>query len=71
MLKLPTHSGFHDLFLNYNMTSLFPLVEKNPELFLRIIPLTHAPMNVTDVSIGSINCYPNNADIGRNIIRVT
>jgi hypothetical protein len=39
-----------------NMTSLFPFVKKNPELFLRIISLAHAPMNVTDVSIGSINC---------------
>jgi hypothetical protein len=28
-------------------------------------------MNVTDVSIGSINCDPNNADRGRSIIRVT
>jgi hypothetical protein len=54
-----------------NMTSLFPFVKKNPELFLRIIPLTHAPMNVTDVSIGNINCDPNNAGRGRNIIRVT
>jgi hypothetical protein len=28
-------------------------------------------MNVTDVSIGIINCDPNNADRGRSIIRVT
>jgi hypothetical protein len=28
-------------------------------------------VNVTDVSIGSINCDPNNADRGRSIIRVT
>jgi hypothetical protein len=55
---------------NSNMTSLFPFVKKNPELFLRIISLAHAPMNVTDVSIGSINCDPNNADRGRSIIRV-
>ena len=40
----------------------FPLLKK-PELFLRIISLTHAPMNVTDVSIGSINCDLNNADL--------
>jgi hypothetical protein len=53
------------------MTSLFPFVKKNPELFLHIISLAHAPMNVTDVSIGSINCDPNNADRGRSIIRVT
>ena len=44
------------------MTSLFPFVKKKPELFLRIISLAHAPMNVTDVSIGSINCDQNNAD---------
>ena len=53
------------------MTSLFPFVKKNPELFLHIISLAHAPMNVTDVSIGSINCDPNNADRGCSIIRVT
>jgi hypothetical protein len=53
------------------MTSLFPFVKKNPELFLRIISLAHAPMIVTDLSIGSINCDPNNADRGRSIIRVT
>jgi hypothetical protein len=46
------------------MTSLFPFAKKNPELFLRIILLAHAPMNVTDVSIGSITCDPNNADRG-------
>jgi hypothetical protein len=53
------------------MTSLCPFVKKTPELFVRIISLAHAPMNVTDVSIGSINCDPNNADKGRSIIRVT
>jgi hypothetical protein len=37
----------------------------------RIISLAHAPMNVTDVSIGNIYCDPNNADRGRSIIRVT
>jgi hypothetical protein len=41
------------------------------ELFLRIISLAHAPMNVTDVSIDSINCDPNNGDRGRSIIQVT
>jgi hypothetical protein len=48
----------------------FPLLKKT-ELFLRIISLAHTPMNVTDVSIGNINCDPNNADRGRSIIRVT
>ena len=52
------------------MTSLCPFVKKT-ELFLRIISLAHAPMNVTDVSIDSINCDHNNADRGRRIIRVT
>ena len=56
---------------NKHMTSLFPFAKKNPELFLRIISLAHAPMNVTDVFIGSINCDPNNADRGHSIIRVT
>ena len=41
------------------------------ELFLRIISLAHGPTNVTDVSIGSINCDLNNVDRGRSIIRVT
>ena len=57
--------------MNSNMTSLFPFAKKKTELFLRIISLAHAPMNVTDVSIDSINCDPNNADRGRSIIRVT
>jgi hypothetical protein len=57
--------------IDSNMTALFPFVKKTPELFLRIISLAHAPMNVTDVSIGSINCDPNNADRVRSIIRVT
>jgi hypothetical protein len=51
-----------------NMTSLLPFAKKKPELFLRIISLAHAPMNVTDVSIGSINCDPNNADRGGSIM---
>ena len=50
------------------MTSLFPFVKKKQNYFF---VLSHAPMNVTDVSIGSINCDPNNADRGRSIIRVT
>ena len=44
------------------MISLFPFVKKKTYLFLRIISLAHALMNVTDVSIGSINCDPNNAE---------
>jgi hypothetical protein len=49
---------FEEIFILYsNTTSLFPFAKKKPELFLRIISLAHAPMNVTDVSIGSINYY--------------
>ena len=33
-----------------------------------IISLAHAPVNVTDFSIGSINCNPNNAVRVRSII---
>jgi hypothetical protein len=36
-----------------------------------IISLAHAPVNVIDFSIGSINCNPNNADRERSTIRVT
>jgi hypothetical protein len=50
------------------MTSLFPFAKKTE---FHIISLAYAPMNVTDVSIGSINCDPNNVDRGRSIIRVT
>jgi hypothetical protein len=71
MLKLPTHSDFHDLFLNHSMTSFFRFVNKRTSYPFGIISLAHAPMNVTDFSIGSINCNPNNADRGRSIIRVT
>jgi hypothetical protein len=47
--------------------ALFPFDKKNPELFLRIISLAHAPMNVTDVSIGSINCDPNNCQLSNTV----
>jgi hypothetical protein len=52
------------------MTSIFAFLKKT-ELFLRIISLAHAPINVTGVSIGSLSCDQNNADRGRSIIRVT
>ena len=54
-----------------NMTSFFRFVNKRAIYPFGIISLTHAPVNVTDFSIGSINCNPNNADRGRSIIRVT
>ena len=54
-----------------NMTSFFRFVNKRASYSFGIISLAHAPVNVTDFSIGSINCNPNNADKGRSIIRVT
>ena len=54
-----------------NMTSFFRFVNKRAIYPFGIISLTHAPVNVTDFSIGSINCNTNNADRGRSIIRVT
>ena len=54
-----------------NMTSFFRFVNKWASYPFGIISLAHAPVNVTDFSIGSINCNPNNADRGRSIIRVT
>ena len=53
------------------MTSLFRFVNKRASYPFGIISLAHAPVNVTDFSIGGINCNPNNADRGRSIIRVT
>ena len=52
------------------MTSFFRFVNKRASYPFGIISLAHAPVNVTDFSIGSINCNPNNADRGRSIIRV-
>jgi hypothetical protein len=45
-----------------NMTSFFRFVNKRASYSFGIISLAHAPVNVTDFSIGSINCNPNNAD---------
>ena len=53
------------------MTSFFRFDNKRPSYSFGIISLAHAPVNVTDFSIGSINCNPNNADERRSIIRVT
>jgi hypothetical protein len=39
-----------------NMTSFFRFVNKWASYQFGIISLDHAPMNVTDFSIGSINC---------------
>jgi hypothetical protein len=56
---------------NSNMTSFFRFANKQVSYPFGIIPIAHAPVNVTDFSIGSINCNPNNAYRGRSIIRVT
>jgi hypothetical protein len=56
---------------NSNMTSFFCFVNKRASYPFSIISSAHAPVNVTDFSIGSINCNPNNADRGCSIIRVT
>jgi hypothetical protein len=52
------------------MTSFFRFVNKQASYSFGIISLAHAPVNVTDFSIGSINCNRNNDDKGRSIIRV-
>ena len=52
------------------MTS-FRVVNNRENYPFGIISLAYAPVNVTDFSIYSINCNPNNADRGRSIIRVT
>ena len=56
---------------NSNMTPLFRFVNKRASYPFGIISLAHAPVNVADFSIGSINCNTNNADRVRSIIRVT
>jgi hypothetical protein len=56
---------------NSNITSFFRFANKRESYPFGIISLAHAPVNVTDFSIDSINCNPNNVDRGRSIIRVT
>ena len=53
------------------MTSFFRFVNKRASYPFNKISLAHALVNVTDLSIGSLNCNPNNADRGRSIIRAT
>jgi hypothetical protein len=50
------------------MTTFFRFVNKRAGYSFGIISLAHAPVNVTDFSIGSIDCNPKNADRGRSII---
>ena len=63
--------GRQQIIFNSNIISFFRFVNKRASYPFGIISLTHAPVNVTDFSIGSINCNPNNADRGLSIIRVT
>ena len=42
--------------VNYNMTSFIRFANKGASYPFGIISLAHAPWNVTDFSIGSINC---------------
>jgi len=41
---------------NSNITSFFRFVNKRANYQFGIISLAHAPVNVTDFSIGTINC---------------
>jgi hypothetical protein len=47
------------------MTFFFRFVNKQASYTFGMISLAHSPVNVTDFSIGSINCNPNNGDRGR------
>ena len=54
------------------MTSFIHFVNKRASYPFGIISfIAHAPVKVTDFSIGNINCNPNNADRGLIIIRAT
>ena len=48
--------GIHSSNINSNMNSLFRFVSKRASYPVGIISLAHAPVNVTDFSIESINC---------------
>jgi hypothetical protein len=52
-----------------NITSFFRFVNKRASYPFGIISLVHAPVNVTDFSIGSINCgsFVNKAKEGGNV----
>jgi hypothetical protein len=67
---MPFNAVFNRFIFYSNMTSFFRFARRASYSF-GIISLAHAPVNVTDFSIGSINCNPNNADRGCSIIRVT
>ena len=76
LMKRKFNSGSLQLHKNQqkehsNLTSFFRFVNKRASYPFGLISLAHALVNVTDFSIGSKNCNPNNADRGRSIIRVT
>ena len=70
-LKVPVTFSFPDVTRYSNITFFFRFGNKRASYPFGIISLPHAPVNVTDFSIGSINCNPNSADRGRSIMRVT
>ena len=49
--------------LHYNITSFFHFANKRASYPFGIISLAHAPVNVIDFSIGSINCDLKNKKI--------
>jgi hypothetical protein len=52
-----TKLDIYDFTITYfNTTSFFRFVNKRASYPFGIISLAHAPVNVTDFSIGSINC---------------
>jgi hypothetical protein len=70
--KPPTSRKSLTNFIKYfNMTSFCLFVSKRASYPFGIISLAHAPVNMANFAIGSINCNPNNADRERSIIRVT
>ena len=48
--------GFPQFTCHSNITPFFHFVNKRASYPFGIISLAHAPVNVTDFSIGSINC---------------
>jgi hypothetical protein len=70
-ILFPHIKAEYGILYNSNITSFFRFVNKRASYPFGIISLAHVPVNVTDFSIGSINCNPNNADRGRSIIRIT
>ena len=55
MLKLDANSGFHELFLNSNITSFFRFVNKRAIYRLDITSLAHALVHVTDFPVVNVH----------------